>query len=202
MLTAHHLSKSFGVQTVLDSVSFSVNRGEPVGLVGPNGCGKTTLLRILTGQDEPDSGTVQLTPSDLRIGYLAQGVEFRPDETLVKFLARGRDDAELLTAQVERLAEVLAGAPDRPDLQREYDAALTRLASASSEAGHVRETLSALGLAHLPMTTPVPIHNSCCSTSQRTTSILICLNGSNAGSMRSGARRWSFRTTARSLIAR
>ena len=155
MLTAHHISKSFGVQTILDSISFSVNRGERVGLVGPNGCGKTTLLRILTGQDKPDSGTVQLTPSDLRIGYLAQGVEFRPDETLVEFFAREHDDAGTLAAQVERLAETLARAPDRLDLQREYDAALTRLASASSEAGHVQETLSALGLAHLPMTMPV-----------------------------------------------
>jgi ATP-binding cassette subfamily F protein 3 len=155
MLTAHHISKAFGVQTVLDSVSFSVNRGERVGLVGPNGCGKTTLLRILTGQDKPDAGTVQLTPSDLHVGYLAQGVEFRPDETLAEFLARGRDDAESLTAEVERLAEALAHAPDRLDLQREYDATLTRLASASSEAGRMKETLSALELAHLPMTTPV-----------------------------------------------
>ena len=155
MLTAHHISKSFGVQTILDSVSFSVSRGEHVGLVGPNGCGKTTLLRILTGHDKPDSGSVQLTPSDLRVGYLAQGVEFRPDETLAEFLAREHDDAGTLAARVERLAETLARAPDRLDLQREYDAALTRLASASSEARHVHETLSALQVAHLPMTTPV-----------------------------------------------
>ena len=152
MLTAHHLSKSFGVQTILDSVSFSVNRGERVGLVGPNGCGKTTLLRILTGQDQPDAGAVQLTPPDVRAGYLAQGIEFRPDETLAEFLARGREDAESLAVEVERLAESLAHAPERADLQRQYDAALTRLSSASSKAGRREEILAALDLAHLPVT--------------------------------------------------
>jgi len=155
MLTAHYISKSFGVQTILDSVSFSIHRGERVGLVGPNGCGKTTLLCILTGQAVPDTGTVQLTPPDLRVGYLAQGVEPQAAETLAQFLARGRDDAESLSAEVERLAGELARAPDHLELQREYDGALARLASASLEAKRVPEVLTALGLAHLPLTLPV-----------------------------------------------
>ncbi len=155
MLTAHHISKSFGVQTILDSVSFSVNRGERVGLVGPNGCGKTTLLRILTGQDQPDAGTVQLTPPDVRVGYLAQGAEFSPGETLADFIARYHHDADVLTAQVERLAESLARAPEQADLQHEYDAALERLALASPGGGGVQGTLAALDLAHVPLTMPV-----------------------------------------------
>jgi len=155
MLTAHHISKSFGVETILDQVTFSINAGERVGLVGPNGCGKTTLLRILAGLDEPDGGAVQLTPSDVRIGYLAQGIAPRPDETLEEFLARGRDDAEKLAEQVEGLAEALAQAPARRDLAREYDTALVRLSAASFDSGRVPVVLSALGLDHLPDDTPV-----------------------------------------------
>ncbi len=155
MLTAHHISKSFGVETILDQVTFSINAGERVGLVGPNGCGKTTLLRILAGLDEPDGGAVQLTPSDVRIGYLAQGIASRPYETLGEFLARGRDDAESLTKKVEGLAEALAQAPARHDLEREYDTALVRLSAASFDPGRVPVVLSALGLDHLPAATPV-----------------------------------------------
>ncbi len=157
MLTAHHISKSFGVETILADVSFSLRRGERVGLVGPNGCGKTTLLRILVGQERPDTGSVQLTPSDLRVGYLAQSVEFRPDETVGELLARGRQDVASLTAEVERLAEALARAPDRRDLGREYDAALARLAAASNDVGRASEVLAALGLADVLPVTPIAL---------------------------------------------
>ena len=104
MLTAHNISKSFGVQSILDSVSFSLNPGERVGLVGPNGCGKTTLVRILAGLDDPDSGVVQLTPADLRVGYLPQAADFVPGETVGDFLGRQCGDVELSAGQVERLA--------------------------------------------------------------------------------------------------
>ena len=155
MLTAHHISKSFGVEAVLDRVTFSINPGQRVGLVGPNGCGKTTLLCILAGLDEPDGGAVQLTPSDLRVGYLAQGMASGPDQTLGEFLGQGRDDAEALTGKVAGLAEALAHAPARRDLEREYDAALVRLAAASIDEGRVPVVLSALGLGSVPLATPV-----------------------------------------------
>ncbi len=78
MLTAHQLSKSFQINQILSDVSFSVNTGERIGLIGPNGCGKTTLLRIITGAETADSGHVSFTPSNLRVGYLTQGFRTHP----------------------------------------------------------------------------------------------------------------------------
>jgi ATPase subunit of ABC transporter with duplicated ATPase domains len=83
MLTAHNLSKAFGLTPILKNITFSVNAGDRVGLVGPNGCGKTTLLRLLIDEERPDSGHVALTPSNLQIGYLAQG--FEPELALKQY---------------------------------------------------------------------------------------------------------------------
>ncbi len=79
MLTANELALAYGHQLLLESVTLSVAPGEKVGLVGRNGCGKTSLLRILAGQQEADSGLVSRRRG-LRIGYLPQ--EFELDLTL------------------------------------------------------------------------------------------------------------------------
>jgi ATPase subunit of ABC transporter with duplicated ATPase domains len=58
MLTVHYLSKSFDLQPLFENVSFSLAPGEHTGLIGPNGCGKTTLMRILAAVEQPDSGHI------------------------------------------------------------------------------------------------------------------------------------------------
>jgi ATP-binding cassette subfamily F protein 3 len=75
LITATSLSKSFGAEDLFAHVSFSVAKGARLALVGPNGIGKTTLLRILIGQEEPSSGTVTRAKS-LRVGYLPQEADF------------------------------------------------------------------------------------------------------------------------------
>ena len=82
MLTSHHIHKSYGIQPILQDISFNINAHERIGLVGPNGCGKTTLMRILAGSEQPDSGIVASTYPDIRIGYLAQGMDFDEDQTI------------------------------------------------------------------------------------------------------------------------
>jgi len=78
ILTAHELVLSHGFEQLLEGVSFAVDPGEKVGLVGRNGCGKTSLLKLLTGEDQPDSGNVNIARG-ARVGYLPQ--EFELDET-------------------------------------------------------------------------------------------------------------------------
>ena len=155
MLTVHQIAKSYGVEQVLADVSFSVGAGERVGLVGPNGGGKTTLLRVIAGHEPADSGHVRLSPGDLRLGYLAQGLVFAPGETASDFLARGREDAQGLSSELARLAEALMSEPHNAALQRMYDSVLARLATAAQDEGHVVETLKMLGLEAVALDTTV-----------------------------------------------
>src|SRR5215469_15342636 len=71
LLAVRNLSKAYGAIHVLNDVSFIINNGERVGLVGTNGVGKSTLLKILIGQEEVDAGTFSYAPST-EVGYLPQ----------------------------------------------------------------------------------------------------------------------------------
>ncbi len=105
MIKITNLSKAFGAQVVFDSVSLAINRRERVGLVGRNGHGKTTLFRILMGQEEADSGDIQL-PKNYRLGYLTQNLNFTQESILAEAClglpAQHRDDSW-------RVEKVLAG---------------------------------------------------------------------------------------------
>jgi ATP-binding cassette, subfamily F, member 3 len=78
MIRIQNLSKSYGAQTLLDDISFNINPREKVGLVGRNGHGKTTLMRILTGEEQPESGSIEIT-KNYRIGYISQNLSFKAD---------------------------------------------------------------------------------------------------------------------------
>lgn len=81
MIFAEHVTKSFGASDVISDVSFNIADGQRVALVGPNGVGKTTLLRLLAGEDMPTSGTAGHRNGTL--GYLKQEVEYNPAIGLV-----------------------------------------------------------------------------------------------------------------------
>ena len=145
MLSAHQITKTYGIRTVLQDITFSLNPGDRLGLIGPNGCGKSTLLRILTGQEQPDSGTVAPTRPSLRIGYLPQGCELDPALTIAKACTlerRGTSEAEFVT-----LAAALAADPTDRKLQQAYDEALQAL---ESPAPSPASLLAPFGLADLP----------------------------------------------------
>jgi ATPase subunit of ABC transporter with duplicated ATPase domains len=87
-LAAHEISVHRGADAILERVTLAVTPGTRLGVVGPNGRGKTTLLRALAGLEELDGGSVKRNPSSLRIGYLPQERDIGADETLVAYLAR------------------------------------------------------------------------------------------------------------------
>ena len=106
-LVARDLARVRGGSTVLDGVDVSVGPRTRLGVVGPNGVGKTTLLRLLAGLDRPDRGTVTRTPPNARVGYLPQEPERSPRESLLDFLAR-RTGVQAADAELERTAAALA----------------------------------------------------------------------------------------------
>ena len=75
LLNAESLKKSYTERRLLDGVSFSINSGEKIGVIGVNGTGKSTLLKIIAGELSADEGTVTAV-SGLRIGYLPQSPHF------------------------------------------------------------------------------------------------------------------------------
>ncbi len=119
-ITVSNLIKSFEVgSNVLDGLSFTVNPGERVGILGPNGCGKTTLFRILTGALDYDEGQISITPGK-RIGLISQIPVFpegwRTEDVLLSAQAR-------LTRMSERMEELTARMEEdaSPALLQEYD---------------------------------------------------------------------------------
>ena len=97
VLTAENITKAYSERVLLDHASFSLQEGEKVGVIGVNGMGKSTLLRIVAGAEEPDEGTV-ITGNSVKIGYLPQEPEFREGETVLSAALRGtlrnREDFE------------------------------------------------------------------------------------------------------------
>ena len=81
MLQVTHIEKSFGKQTLFDGVGFTVNPRERIGLVGRNGHGKSTLFRMILGEEHPDAGTISV-PAGYTIGHLSQHIHFTEDTVL------------------------------------------------------------------------------------------------------------------------
>ncbi|HEX2577924.1 MAG TPA: ABC-F family ATP-binding cassette domain-containing protein [Aquihabitans sp.] len=118
MATVHarDVSFSFGAGPVLAGVDLGVAPGQRIGVVGPNGTGKSTLLRLLAGQLRPEAGAVTVAPPTATVGLLPQEPDRRADESVAGFIAR-RTGVAAATAELEvattRLAAGEPGADDR-----------------------------------------------------------------------------------------
>ncbi len=122
-LTASNVSVSFGSLIVLDGVSLSIGAGDRTGIIAPNGVGKSTLLKVLAGDLEPDAGAVTRSPAGTTVLRLAQEPDIRPGESLAEHLARRTQVAAAqadLDCSLSALERGDAGADDA------YDAALQR----------------------------------------------------------------------------
>ncbi len=107
MLGISHIHKSYGTETVLQDITFAVNRGERWGLVGPNGCGKSTLLRIIAGEEQADRGEITTTPGT-RIGFLHQGLPLEDNLSVKDTLRRAMPDWETARLEINKYSALVA----------------------------------------------------------------------------------------------
>ncbi|MHC1781674.1 MAG: ribosomal protection-like ABC-F family protein [Anaerolineaceae bacterium] len=166
MLSVKNISKSYGVETLFDSVNFNLNPGERLAMIGPNGCGKSTLMSILAGLEKPDGGSILLSPPNQTIGFLPQGGFSAPADdsidapqeaglTMTQFLSPVGRDQTTLEMELERQAVEISRHPEQKAVQDAYNAALEELQAAAETTGRLPGILSALGLDHLPGDFPV-----------------------------------------------
>lgn len=88
IINIEHISKVFGEKTVFDDISCGIHEGDKIGIIGINGTGKTTLLKMIAGLEEPDQGQV-IFQNGLRITYLPQSPEFPKEATVLSYVAEG-----------------------------------------------------------------------------------------------------------------
>ena len=93
IINIEHISKIFGGKVIFDDVSCGISEGEKIGVIGINGTGKTTLLRVLAGLEQPDEGQV-ITQNGIRIAYLQQNPAFPEEKTVLSYVTDGRWDMD------------------------------------------------------------------------------------------------------------
>ena len=146
LITVSSLSKSFGAEDLFSGITFSVAKGARLALVGPNGIGKTTLLRILIGQEEQSGGTITRA-KNLRIGYLSQEADFELQGVLWDVCLEPFADLIRMQGEVERLESEMSDPSKR-------DQALVRYGTVQHEFErrggyvyqvHIKQVLTGLG---------------------------------------------------------
>ena len=153
LLSVANLAKAYGDNQVLNGATFTMHAGDKWGLVGANGIGKSTLVKIIAGEVEQDAGTVQFGP-DTEIGYLPQVLTAAEGQTIAQLIAASQARVHELEARLRALETQMAH-PEGSDLEQ----ALAEYGHVSEEferlGGYDREhrveaVLTGLGVGHLP----------------------------------------------------
>ncbi|HRH65845.1 MAG TPA: ABC-F family ATP-binding cassette domain-containing protein [Bacteroidia bacterium] len=149
LLSVENLSKSYGEKVLFDGISFGISKGEKVALIARNGTGKTTLMRILAGQDIPDSGEVTMR-KDIRVAYLDQDPFLDTQKTVLEVIFSMDNPIIRLLKEYEACLEADAAA-HTPVSQKALEEAASKMddAHAWDYEVRVRQVLSKLNIHHL-----------------------------------------------------
>ena len=110
LFKAQAITKSFGPLKVLTDANIQINEGDSIGLIGVNGAGKSTFLKILLGQEKPDTG--ELTVNTNRVGYLEQFAESSENITVRDVLGRPYGHIENIKRRMKEIEELMASGQD------------------------------------------------------------------------------------------
>ncbi|MBF8982935.1 ABC-F type ribosomal protection protein [Lutibacter sp. B2] len=116
ILSCNHISKAFGIDTILNNISFSINKGEKIGLVGTNGAGKSTLFKIITGKHSYDSGELYLS-KNISIGYLEQHTDLSNQNSIFDEILQVFEDLIKLEAELRNLEQDISATSSDSKLQ-------------------------------------------------------------------------------------
>jgi ATP-binding cassette subfamily F protein 3 len=141
------VTKSYGAQEVLRGVTFQLNPGEHVGLVGRNGAGKTTIFRLITGAEHPDKGEID-SMRGMRVGVLAQHVDFTGAETVMDAALAVFDNLRLLEEKMRELEHAMneASGDELDRVMHEYSDAQHAYEHEGGFTYHARAEAVVLGL--------------------------------------------------------
>ena len=144
------LEKTYGTKTLLAGIDFAIRTGDRIGLIGPNGTGKSSFLKVLADQTDYDQGTID-KPKDYRIAYLAQNPDLDPNQTILDTVFAG-DTPELKLLHDYEVANLaLLSDPDNGKLQESFQSITEAMnqADAWQIEAKAKTVLSQLGLVNL-----------------------------------------------------
>jgi len=126
LLTADHVSKSYGMKTLFDRISLSIDDRDRIGLIGVNGTGKSTLLKIIAGEETPDGGSVAYR-NGIRIEYVPQHPPFDSESTVIDQVFKGNSPAFALLREYEHALRSLERGDAPPGLDRRLEEITARM---------------------------------------------------------------------------
>jgi len=148
LVVFHDVHKAFGSEELFTGLNVHFYAGQKVGLIGPNGCGKTTLFRMMLGTEKPDVGQL-VCAGDLKIGYLSQEISFDGQKTVLEEMHDGMAELLAVLRKIEQLAEQMAVLEhkDLPPVMNEYDrlSHTFKLNGGYSYEARIKSTLAGLG---------------------------------------------------------
>lgn len=137
MISINSLTVAYGGFTLLNDINFHISESDKIGLVGKNGAGKSTILKLICGLQHPTSGNVAM-PSDIRIGYLPQIMEHHKGKSVIDETMTAFEELFRLEAEIEKITEELSVREDYES--REYQDLIIRLNEVNDALSYNRET--------------------------------------------------------------